>query len=68
MKELSKEENKKIDNYGLSDDVEYIIIQEENENDIEDTSGNVIAMLTPNGFETSDGYMIRVKFKDKEKD
>ena len=47
----------------LSKEVEYIIIQEENPNNIEDTTRKIIAKITPYGIEIADGYMIRTKLK-----
>ena len=48
----------------LPDDIEYIIIQEENPNNLEDTSGNIIAVINKNGIEVIKDYMVRTKFKD----
>ncbi len=60
------EEKEKSKDFTLADDIEYIIIQRENPNDIEDLTGEIIATLTREDFKVADGYMVRTKFKEKD--
>lgn len=60
-----------LHNIKLADDVEYIIIQRENPNDNEKLDGEIIALITHEGYQIAGGYILRTKFGKtvkKEKD
>lgn len=57
----------KLEDFKLADDVEYIIIQRENPNDMEDKTGEIIAEFSQDDYKIAGGYMLRTKYKETKK-